>query len=80
MKFFGNLKSNIVAKKDDAVEAIGDWAVDHPVALTGICYVIGLAVAMPLCVWSYKYLGKRIGRETAKELAAAGVRLSYNHD
>ena len=61
-------------------EKVDNFAEKHPVAYLLICGLGGLAVTMPLCVLAYKYIGKVQGKAMAKELAAAGVQLGYNHD
>ena len=72
MEKFDDYKEMLEEKVEDMVD-------DHPVGFVAACSVIGFALALPLCVMAYKYVGKIAGRSAAKELTKAGVYLGYNH-
>lgn len=67
-KTMGNIKEKIQEKLEDFAE-------DHPNAVVGVGYAIGLVVAVPLTILSYKYFGRCTGKAAAKELIKNGASL-----
>ena len=61
--------------KEKVQEKVSSFAEDHPNAVVGVGYMIGLVVAVPLTIASYKYFGHCTGKAVAKELVKNGVSL-----
>lgn len=59
--------------KEDVQEKIEDLAEEHPGAIAGVGWLIGLVVAIPITIVSYRYFGKCTGRACAKELVNSGA-------
>ncbi len=65
--------------KDMMAEKVTCVADEHPVALYGLGWLVGLVATVPLVIAGYKYFGKCTGKAAAKELLDAGVFLGYTH-
>ena len=68
-----SVKETIIEKKDDVIEAAGDFVDEHFQGLIYAAYGVGVAVSIPLCYALYKWYGGVMGKACAKELVKSGV-------
>lgn len=65
-KTMWNIKRKVQGKANDFKEA-------HPNTLAYGLYAVGFAITIPIAMLQYKYLGRCVGKATAKELVKAGL-------